>query len=425
MRQSLDDVAASDDLPVLDRIAQRHEQQMIDLELRQLGDRDRQPLILHYLEERSNREIADALGISVAAVEGRLKRAKVRLRRRLLRRGVALGALLGVLVESQKSACAADALVKSTTALAMGSGGVVPHASLRELVSSEIREMALVGSKQMLAVGAAVATISITLGLCGVSGHVVGQDSPTVVAATAQAEEPQAAPVKMAPSVSFSVEALNAKLNPGNARRRAMQRILTKLEDETVLEFNEAPLSEVVDFLKSAQEIPIVINKAALDDVGLGTDTPVTISISGVSLRSALDLMLESLDLDFTIRHEVLMITTPEDAENHLDTRVVQLEGMRISSEKLIEVITKCVAPDSWDEVGGAGTITALGPEFNAIVVSQTLKVHEQIADLLDQLRTIGAEPPAVVPGPAMTVPSLLVPAAPVGPAPVPAEIRQ
>ncbi|MBM4088116.1 MAG: hypothetical protein FJ276_01610 [Planctomycetes bacterium] len=275
--------------------------------------------------------------------------------------------------------------------------------------------MALVGSKQMLAIGAAVATISITLGLCGVSGHVIGQDSPTAVAVPVQAEEPFAAPVTMAPSVPGTVGALNAKLNPGNSRRRAMQRILTKLEDEIVLEFVDAPLAEVVDYLKSAMEIPVVINKAALDDVGLGTDTPVTISVSGVSLRSALDLMLESLDLDFTIRHEVLMITTPEDAENHLDTRVVPLEGMRISSEKLIEVITKCVAPDSWDEVGGAGTITALGPEFNAIVVSQTLKVHEQIGDLLDQLRAIGAEPPTVVPVPAVPVPSL----------PVPAEIRR
>ena len=41
-----------------------------------------------------------------------------------------------------------------------------------------------------------------------------------------------------------------------------------------MLEFNDAPLSEVVDYLKTANNIPIMIDKKALDDVGLGSDTP-------------------------------------------------------------------------------------------------------------------------------------------------------
>ena len=66
------------------------------------------------------------------------------------------------------------------------------------------------------------------------------------------------------------------------------KRIYDALDTETHLEFNETPLSEVVDYIKNARDIPIVIDKRALDDVGMGSDTPVTISLAGITLRSGL-----------------------------------------------------------------------------------------------------------------------------------------
>ena len=100
------------------------------------------------------------------------------------------------------------------------------------------------------------------------------------------------------------------------------KRIYDALDQETILEFNESPLSEVVDFIKNAREIPIVIDQRALDDVGMGSDTPVTISLAGITLRSALKIMLKELDLTYVISDEVLKITTPEEAENELLTKV-------------------------------------------------------------------------------------------------------
>ncbi len=100
------------------------------------------------------------------------------------------------------------------------------------------------------------------------------------------------------------------------------KRIYDALDTETILEFNESPLSEVVDYIKTARNIPIVIDKRALDDVGLGSDTPVTISLAGITLRSGLKIMLKELDLTYVIRDEVLKITTPEEAENELLTKV-------------------------------------------------------------------------------------------------------
>ena len=52
--------------------------------------------------------------------------------------------------------------------------------------------------------------------------------------------------------------------------------------------------------------------------MGIGTDTPVTKNLKGITLRSALRLMLRELSLTYIIKDEVLLITTPEEAESQL-----------------------------------------------------------------------------------------------------------
>ncbi len=56
--------------------------------------------------------------------------------------------------------------------------------------------------------------------------------------------------------------------------------------------------------------------------------------------------------------------------------------------DTLIDLITTTIAPQSWDTVGGPGSIEGF-PTNLSLVVSQTQEVHEQIADLLDQLRRL------------------------------------
>lgn len=62
--------------------------------------------------------------------------------------------------------------------------------------------------------------------------------------------------------------------------------------------------------------------------------------------------------------------------------------GVIADFEPLIELIQTTISPESWDEVGGPGTMS----EFRAnlsLVVSNTQEVHEQIQALLDQLRRL------------------------------------
>jgi type II secretory pathway component GspD/PulD (secretin)/tetratricopeptide (TPR) repeat protein len=56
--------------------------------------------------------------------------------------------------------------------------------------------------------------------------------------------------------------------------------------------------------------------------------------------------------------------------------------------DMLIKLITNTVAPQSWAEVGGSGTIDYM-PIGMALVINQTPDVQEQVADLLEALRRL------------------------------------
>jgi len=62
--------------------------------------------------------------------------------------------------------------------------------------------------------------------------------------------------------------------------------------------------------------------------------------------------------------------------------------GPQADFDSLINLITSTVAPQSWDTVGGPGSIAPFETNLS-IVVSQTQAVHEQIVDLLEQLRRL------------------------------------
>ena len=60
---------------------------------------------------------------------------------------------------------------------------------------------------------------------------------------------------------------------------------------------------------------------------------PVTINLQNVTLRSALRLMLKNLQLTYIIQDEVLMITTPQDAETHLVVKVYPVADLVLPIE--------------------------------------------------------------------------------------------
>jgi general secretion pathway protein D len=62
--------------------------------------------------------------------------------------------------------------------------------------------------------------------------------------------------------------------------------------------------------------------------------------------------------------------------------------GVQPDFDSLIELITGTIAPQTWTDVGGQGAIKQFATNLS-LVISQTQEVHEEIADLLEQLRRL------------------------------------
>ena len=92
--------------------------------------------------------------------------------------------------------------------------------------------------------------------------------------------------------------------------------ILKALKQKASLEFTETPLKEAVDFLSEMHHIPIRLDSSALKEAGVDDVAPVTCKLSSVPLRSALEIILDDLQLKWVIRHDVLTITSPTKAES-------------------------------------------------------------------------------------------------------------
>ncbi|MGA2030977.1 MAG: hypothetical protein ABSG68_01870 [Thermoguttaceae bacterium] len=217
--------------------------------------------------------------------------------------------------------------------------------------------------------------------------------------------------------------------------------ILMALKQPTSIDCHDMRLQDLVDALQQKHGIPIVLDKKAMEDVGMGPDMPVNRSIEGISLRSALRLLLRELRLAYTIRDEAILITTAETAEQELITKSYDVSDLlspraqdypyrddelprpprgngdwddhsgrsaaqgrmyaRIrypagasSAQDLAELITASVMPTTWDTVGGPGSIA----EFDRLlVVTQNFDVHVEIEDLLARLRARRRATPTVL----------------------------
>ncbi len=177
------------------------------------------------------------------------------------------------------------------------------------------------------------------------------------------------------------------------------------LKTPTDMEFHETPLSEVTEFLERVHGVRIVLDRAALDDLGVQSDTPVSMRLRGVSLESALNLLLRNIkaDLAWTIDCEVLLVTSKEEANSRLFVEVYDVADLVVCQdekgalwddyETLVEMLTSNVEPDSWDDLGGPGAITgATISSAKVLVVTQTYSVHREIRRLLAELRKLAAK---------------------------------
>ncbi|MDZ7616860.1 MAG: hypothetical protein U1E05_07650, partial [Patescibacteria group bacterium] len=269
----------------------------------------------------------------------------------------------------------------------------------------------------------------------------------------------------------------------GDRRRNRSERdieIEQKLRTPVMLNFRDAPLATVLEHLANLAQVNLHLDPQGLAEEAISSDTPVTIRLSQeISLRSALNLILQPLHLSYVIKDEVLKITSEQMRDGEVFTVTYDVAdlvipipnfvpgkmgissaladayaglgygggggpwgaqtgpmavmasndgranagsinpavlaqlgatggggsvsglgnpmsggfgpgglggGQQADFDSLIELITSTVKPQTWDEVGGPGSIAPFETNLS-IVVSQTQDVHEEIVDLLEQLR--------------------------------------
>ena len=251
-----------------------------------------------------------------------------------------------------------------------------------------------------------------------------------------------------------------------------------KLKTPVLPRYDETPLTKVVESLSQLAGVNIHLDPRGLEQEGVRSDTPITLNLpQEISLKSALQLILEPLHLTYTIKDEVLKITSEQIRDGDLkiapysggrpggphselraeqqhgpagaDQRRLRRDGRRrrgvpgpmavvagrpagpasrpmpperdaqqfaanpaacaqsaaasrstagpgglggaatADFDSLIDLIISTVEHESWMENGtGEGEIQPF-PTNLSLVISQTQRVHEQIADLLEQLRRL------------------------------------
>jgi uncharacterized protein YfaS (alpha-2-macroglobulin family)/tetratricopeptide (TPR) repeat protein len=166
------------------------------------------------------------------------------------------------------------------------------------------------------------------------------------------------------------------------------------------MEFVETPLKNVIEYLKGKTHIEIQLDTAGLKDAGVDPETQVTKNIRGISLRSALQQMLDELQLKYVIHNEVLLITSPQKAESDefMVTKAYPVQDLVLPSsdgtvdvKPLEDLLQNTVATKSWIDNGGNGTISEIVVGNRVLLVmSQTQEVHGELEETLAMLRKAG-----------------------------------
>jgi hypothetical protein len=189
-----------------------------------------------------------------------------------------------------------------------------------------------------------------------------------------------------------------------SASTKRIEQALAGPLHSTGLDYTDQPIQDVVTQLSDEYGIHIQVDKRALEEAGIGTDSAINVSLHNISLRSALRLTLRTVQLTWIIQDEVLMITTKEAAEKDFDTCVYNVQGLVDDSDPksvkaLVDAIYGCVQANSWAVNGGAMAEVRPLPS-GLLVVSHTPAAQEEVSALLNKIRKMREKVPLTKVGP-------------------------
>lgn len=217
---------------------------ILDEELDALPEKHRVPMILYHFEDKTIGQIAGLLGVNDKTLQSRLESTRLKLQKRLVRRGVTLSAAaIGTLLTGNASVSASPELVITTVKTAMSI--VTPHAVAAGAISPQVMALTQGMIKAMFIQKikiASVVSVAVMTTLTG--GMMVQKVMASLEPKTAVVNAP---PQKSAPELLLTSNSSTAQTPAQNTLKSTvkppvssiatgtMQRVITKiywLEDE-------------------------------------------------------------------------------------------------------------------------------------------------------------------------------------------------
>ena len=176
-----------------------------------------------------------------------------------------------------------------------------------------------------------------------------------------------------------------------------------QMKQRISISFENTPLKSVLDDLRDMHGINIVPDMQALDEAGVSLDSPISMKLERIALKSALTLILHQVELTCIIKDDVLQITTQDRARGKPRRVTYQVADLiddsvphwtdtfrnpKVTGEQLIDLFTKVISPRTWSVSGGKGTIAYSG-KTGGLSVFQSPDVQEEVVDLVAALRVL------------------------------------
>lgn len=128
----------------------------------------------------------------------------------------------------------------------------------------------------------------------------------------------------------------------------ATREIERSLNNPISVDFKDMPLRDVISELHALSGVNVVPEMNALEADGISLNQPLTMKLEGVSLKSALNLLLSQAHLTYVIQDEVLKVTTPTHARGKLVQKtysvpdlVIPIDALNQEQLKFPDVINK------------------------------------------------------------------------------------
>ena len=164
---------------------------------------------------------------------------------------------------------------------------------------------------------------------------------------------------------------------------KSEQKIVDALGKTTEVAFRDNDLKGALDYLAELHQIEIWIDTVRVNP----DDVLVTLESTTVSLRSCLNLILEPHGLCYLVEDDILKVTTSDVAESKFITRTYPVSDLCSTpeeAEELLQVLECGLGLHHGDE---APRSLAISTKSRALVVRQTHQVHDQLLQLLRDLR--------------------------------------